>query len=183
MTRTLLTTQADREQKDFMLFSPGVLKVEISARIALTKALESLVRQLDLADIQVVVDRLRQGDQSLWNDLHFKLSEQVAEQLGVLDQNVKAVYIDEYGEIVDLGAPVWELPEGTSSPAASYGSVPVKRVGSRVFTDDYDSGIHEMGFWDHDDETFLARVQDQLVEAGLELDRGDDEDEEYEDDE
>jgi hypothetical protein len=39
---------------------------------------------------------LAQGDQSLWNDFHFKLSEQVAEQLGLLDQDVKAAYIDEY---------------------------------------------------------------------------------------
>jgi hypothetical protein len=96
MTRSFSTIQAELGYDDFTPFAPGVSGVEISARVALTKTLTSLARQLDLADIQGVVNRLRQGDQTLWNDFHYKLSGMVAEQLGMLDQNVKAVYIDEY---------------------------------------------------------------------------------------
>jgi hypothetical protein len=96
MTQGVSTTQPELGYEDFTLFASDVSGVEISARVALTTALRLLARRLDLADTQVVVNRLRQGDQSLWNDFHFKLSEQVAEQLGILDQNIKAVYIDEY---------------------------------------------------------------------------------------
>jgi|GEM_PF-1300285 len=96
MTPGFLTEQAELEYEESTLFVPGVLGVEISARRALTKALKSLARQLGLDDTQVVINRLRQGDQCLWNDFYYKLSEQVAEQLGILDQDIKGVFIDEY---------------------------------------------------------------------------------------
>jgi hypothetical protein len=96
MTTDFLTEQAELEYEEFTLFSPGVTGVDISARRALTEALKSLARQLGLDDTQVVINRLRQGDQSLWNDFHYKLSAMVAEQLGILDQDIKAVFIDEY---------------------------------------------------------------------------------------
>ena len=96
MTKNFLTEQAELEYEELTLFAPGVLGVEVSARLALTKTVESLARRMGFDDTQSVVDRLSQGDQCLWNDFHYKLSEQVAEQLGVLDKDVKAVFIDEY---------------------------------------------------------------------------------------
>jgi hypothetical protein len=99
MASGFLTEQAEPECKEVTLFSLGVTGVAISARRALTKALESLARQLGSDDSQVVINRLRQGDQSLWNDFHYELSAMVAEQLGILDQDIKAVYIDEYDVI------------------------------------------------------------------------------------
>ncbi len=96
MTQGFLTKQTQLGYEDFTLFAPGVLGVDISARRALTKALKSLACRLGLDDTQVVVNRLRQADRSLWNDFYYTLSEQMAEQLGILDQSIKAVYIDEY---------------------------------------------------------------------------------------
>lgn len=96
MTENISILQAEFEPKRFTLFPPGVLGVDIMAKTALTKTLEALARRIGFDDIQVVVNRLRQGDQSLWDDFHYKLSEMVAEQLGNLDKDVKAVFIDEY---------------------------------------------------------------------------------------
>lgn len=96
MAKDLPILQAELEPKRFTLFSPGVLGVDIMAKTALTKTLESLARRMEFDDTQVVANRLRQGDQSLWTDFHYKLSEMVAEQLGNLDNDIKAVFIDEY---------------------------------------------------------------------------------------
>jgi hypothetical protein len=96
MTQGISTKSAELGYEEIAVPGPGTLGVKMSARRALIKALNSLAWQLGLDNTQDVVNRLRQGGQSLWNDFHFKLSEQVAEQLGLLDRNVQAVYIDEY---------------------------------------------------------------------------------------
>jgi hypothetical protein len=66
------------------------------AETALTKALESLARKMRLKNAEAVADRLRQRDHSAWSDFHYGLASQVAEQLGALDEDVKAAYVDEY---------------------------------------------------------------------------------------
>jgi hypothetical protein len=95
MTKSFPAMQAELEYVR-LTSSTEVLGVDAMAQTALTKTLESLARRMRLDGTQVVVNRLRQGDQSLWNDFHYKLSPMVAEQLGILEQDIKAVFIDEY---------------------------------------------------------------------------------------
>jgi hypothetical protein len=75
---------------------PPMSEPVITAEAALSKTLESLSRRMGLNSPQVVADRLRQGDPIAWSDFHYDLASQVAEQLGTLDEDVKAAYVDEY---------------------------------------------------------------------------------------
>ena len=84
----------------------GMSEVDIVAETALVETLETLAWRLDLTDSQTVVNRLRHGDQGVWHNFHYYLSEQLAEYLGVLDKDIKAAYIDEYDinpEDLDFG--------------------------------------------------------------------------------
>lgn len=66
------------------------------AEAVLTQALESLAERMGLDSPQAVADRLRQGDHGAWGDFHYDLAKQVAGQLGALDEDTKAAYVDEY---------------------------------------------------------------------------------------
>jgi hypothetical protein len=96
MTKDFATMQAELKRVKFTPLLPEVLEVDTMAKIALTKTLETLTRRMELVDVETVVNRLRHGDQSVWYNFHYHLSVQLAEQLGALDEGVKAVYIDEY---------------------------------------------------------------------------------------
>lgn len=65
-------------------------------------------------------------------------------------------------DCVEMGGLDWEVDGGVP-----YGTVCLRRVGSRVFQDDGELGIQEQGFWDGDDEPFHDELARQLGEAGL----------------
>ncbi len=96
MTKISSRIQTEMESVTFTPSLPAVSDVVSMAETALTKALESLARKMGLKSPQAVADRLRQHDHSVWSDFHYDLASQVAEQLGALDEDVKAAYVDEY---------------------------------------------------------------------------------------
>jgi len=67
-----------------------------TVEIVLTQALEFCAQKMRLAGHQAVVDHLRQGDSSACKYCHYSIAKQVAESLGALDENVKAVYVVDY---------------------------------------------------------------------------------------
>lgn len=67
-----------------------------TAEIALTQALEFCAQKMRLAGHQAVVDHLRKGDSNACQYCHYSIAKQVAESLGALDSNIKAVYIVDY---------------------------------------------------------------------------------------
>jgi hypothetical protein len=67
-----------------------------TAEIALTEALEFCARKMGLAGRDAVVDRLRQGDSSAYKYYRYSIAKHVAESLGALDKNVKAIYVVDY---------------------------------------------------------------------------------------
>jgi hypothetical protein len=66
------------------------------AEATLAKALEFCAQKMGFDSHQAVVDRLRQGDNTACGYCHYSLAKQMAESLGTLDENVKAVYIYDY---------------------------------------------------------------------------------------
>jgi len=79
-------------------FSRGGDKNEVvvnAADTALTTALESLARRMDIDSFQAV-DCLQHGDHNAWSSFYYDLSKQIAGQIGNLNEDVKAAYIDEY---------------------------------------------------------------------------------------
>ena len=69
--------------------------VSNAAELAVTIAIESTGRRMGLNCIQAV-ECLRHGNHSAWNDFFYDLSKQIAEQLGRLNEEIKAAYIDEF---------------------------------------------------------------------------------------
>ena len=66
------------------------------AEATLAKALEFCAQKMGFDSHQAVVGHLRQGDSTTCSYYHYNLAKQVAEFLGALDENVKAVYICDY---------------------------------------------------------------------------------------
>jgi hypothetical protein len=96
VTKVSSRIQTEVESVTLTPLLPTVTDVVSMAETALTKALESLAQKMRLKNAQAVADRLRQRDHSAWSDFHYDLASQVAEQLGALDESVKAAYVDEY---------------------------------------------------------------------------------------
>ena len=96
MTKVSSSIQTEAERVTLTPSLPAVSDVVSMAETALTEALESLARKMRLKNAEAVADRLRQRDHSAWSDFHYDLASQVAEQLGTLDEDVKAAYVDEY---------------------------------------------------------------------------------------
>jgi len=84
---------------DVTFTAPPLLLPDIAstAEVALTQALEFCAQKMGLDSPQVVVDRLRQGDSTAFGYWHYGLAEQVAEYLAAWNEDVKAVYIYDYG--------------------------------------------------------------------------------------
>ena len=66
------------------------------AEAALVKALEFCAQKMGFDSHQAVIDRLQQGDKTACGYCHYSLAKQMAESLGTLDENIKAVYICDY---------------------------------------------------------------------------------------
>jgi len=67
-----------------------------TAQLVLDEALTFCARKADLENAQVVVDCLRQGDGVVCHYYRYGLAKSVAESIGRLDDNVKAVYTVDY---------------------------------------------------------------------------------------
>jgi hypothetical protein len=64
--------------------------------VALADALEFCAQKMGLAGRPAVVDHLRQGDSSACKYCHYSIAKHMADSLGALDKNVKAVYVIDY---------------------------------------------------------------------------------------
>ncbi len=67
-----------------------------TAEIVLNQALDFCAQKMELAGRQAVVDRLREGDSDAYKYCHYSVGKHIADSLGALDRNVKAVYIADY---------------------------------------------------------------------------------------
>jgi len=96
MTKVFSVLQADTESATLTSPLLAVSDVSNMAEVALTGALDSVARRLGLDNAQAVAVLLQQSHRSAWSDFHYDLASHVAEQLGALDEGVKAAYVDEY---------------------------------------------------------------------------------------
>ena len=67
-----------------------------TAEFALTRALDFCTQKMGADSVQTAIDCLRQGNSTACQYCHYSLAKQVAESLGALDENVKAVYVVDY---------------------------------------------------------------------------------------
>jgi hypothetical protein len=67
-----------------------------TAEIALTQALSFCAQKMNLAAPQTTVERLQQGDRQAYKYCHYSIAKKVAESIGALDRNIKAIYIVDY---------------------------------------------------------------------------------------
>jgi hypothetical protein len=67
-----------------------------TAKVVFDEGLAFCARKAGLKDAQAVVERLRQGDTTVCHYCHYGLAKKVAESIGSLDDNVKAVHILDY---------------------------------------------------------------------------------------
>lgn len=67
-----------------------------TAELVLDEALTFCARKAGLKDAQAVVERLRQGDSQVCHYCRYGLAKKLAESIGRLDDNIKAVYTLEY---------------------------------------------------------------------------------------
>jgi len=67
-----------------------------TAKVIFDEGLAFCARKTDLEDAQAVIERLRQGDATVSHYCRYGLAKKVAESIGNLDDNVKAVYTLDY---------------------------------------------------------------------------------------
>jgi hypothetical protein len=67
-----------------------------TAEDVLNKAMEFCAKKMGFESPQIAIARLQQGDHTVCEYCQFSIAEQMAEALGALDENVKAIYMFEY---------------------------------------------------------------------------------------
>jgi hypothetical protein len=67
-----------------------------AAEVVLDEGLAFCARKAGLDNTQAVVELLRRGDSTICHYCHYGLAKKVAESIGQLDENVKAVYVLDY---------------------------------------------------------------------------------------
>ncbi len=67
-----------------------------TAQVVLDEGLAFCARKAGLEDTQRVVEGLRSGDSTVCNYCRYGLAKKMAESIGRLDENVKAVYVLDY---------------------------------------------------------------------------------------
>jgi hypothetical protein len=67
-----------------------------TAKVIFDEGLAFCARKADVEDTQTVIERLRQGDAAVHHYCRYGLAKKVAESIGNLDDNVKAVYTLDY---------------------------------------------------------------------------------------
>lgn len=67
-----------------------------TAKVIFDEGLAFCARKADVEDTQTVIERLREGDANVHHYCRYGLAKKVAESIGNLDDNVKAVYTLDY---------------------------------------------------------------------------------------
>ena len=67
-----------------------------TAQVVLTQAMEYCAQKMRLESSQAAMDHLREGNSQACEYCYYSVARQVAESLGALDENIKAVYICDY---------------------------------------------------------------------------------------
>jgi hypothetical protein len=93
VSSTEVASQVDAELSVARLRLPDAAS---TAEITLAEALEFCAQKLRLADRQAAIEHLRQGNSRACKYCHYSIAKHVAESLGRLDKNVKAVYVMDY---------------------------------------------------------------------------------------
>jgi len=93
VSSTEVVEQVDVESTTPQLRLPDADSV---AEVALAQALEFCAQKVGLAGRQAVVEHLRQGDSNTCKYCNYSLAKQVAESIGTLDENIKAIYVADY---------------------------------------------------------------------------------------
>ena len=96
MAEVSLMTQTEVVDVEFTTPRLQLPDAASMAEAALAVALKFCAQKMGLDSRQAVVDLLRQGDSIACSYCHYSLAKQVAESLGTLDENVKAVYVCDY---------------------------------------------------------------------------------------
>lgn len=86
-------TQTDTERAVTQFRLPDS---DSTVEIALTQALSFCAQKMGLVGSQATVERLQQGDSQAYKYFHYSIAKKVAESIGALDRNVKAIYIVDY---------------------------------------------------------------------------------------
>ncbi|MGD8398632.1 MAG: hypothetical protein PVG11_07225 [Anaerolineae bacterium] len=91
--------QQDRtEVQDFAVVTPPLHLPDATSTVqgALLKALDYCAQKLNLSSPQEGLEKARQGDRRALAYCHYQLAQQVAEAMGVLDDNVRSVLLYEF---------------------------------------------------------------------------------------
>jgi hypothetical protein len=84
-----------------------------TAAIILSQAMEYCAHKMGLKSTQAAIDHVKQGDTMACSYCHYSAAQQVADALGMLDNNVQAAYLFEYDatpEDVCLGEAAGIIP-------------------------------------------------------------------------
>ena len=110
----------DAKVAEPLLGSPDVAG---TAKVVLTQAMEYCAQKMRLGSWQIVINRLLAGDGQVCEYCHYSVAKQVAEALGALDENIKAIYIHDYdatpedlcfgeaGQALPIHLLVWAQPK------------------------------------------------------------------------
>ncbi len=96
MTQVSSTTVMEQVHTESAMTQWRLPDADSTAEITLAQALEFCAQKMGLTGRQAVVESLQQGDGNACNYCHYSIAKQVAESLGALDENVKAVYVADY---------------------------------------------------------------------------------------
>ena len=75
---------------------PALNDMKSLAQVVLTQAMEYCAEKARIESVKAVKDHLRAGDGKACEYCHYSVGKQVAESMGSLDENIKAVYICDY---------------------------------------------------------------------------------------
>jgi len=96
MAEVFQARQTEVMDVEFAAPSLRLPDADSTAEFVLTRALDFCAQKMGADSVQTAIDCLRQGNSTACQYCHYSLAKQVAESLGALDENVKAVYILDY---------------------------------------------------------------------------------------
>ncbi len=96
MDQSSLVTQNHAATLEFALSPQQILDADSMAKTALDKALRFCAQKMNLGDSHVAVLLLQQENDAAYGYFYYDLAVHVAEYLGTLDGEVKAVYLYDY---------------------------------------------------------------------------------------
>ena len=86
-------TIVDAEVKSPALHMPDASS---TAAIVLSQSMEYCAQKMGLKNAQAAIEHVKQGDTMACSYCHYSAAQQVADALGMLDNNVQAAYLFEY---------------------------------------------------------------------------------------